>query len=179
MSEVVPQAPPRLRRSRPTDATGLFWCLVFLLISGLTSLADATLFSACCVLACPVCLVWQVVNWCADVQTVREATAWSGRYYGDAGEVPVVDVVVALMRCYRGRLQNVTPQTPLNHLNWMVGDVIPVPATSVAELHRVWLDDLLVDAGVRDLDTELFTGETLDDAIQLVIRGESQRLPVP
>lgn len=168
----MPVAPPinypRVTRPRPTDATGWFWAFVSLVVG----LFFAAIFPpfALVLIAFPFCFLWQFKKWRADSLIVTSATNWCGQHYPDAGGTPIVDFMIALVHDAGVDLENCSPETLIDNLNWMSDD--DQAAYWYPEAHdrtQAWLRDMLADAKIKEPDLTEFSGTTLSDAISVML----------
>lgn len=168
---------PKLMRCRATDATGLFWGFVCLLIAGFFSLLESSRISVILILACSCCIVWQVYIWRHDAKTLRAVVEWCEFHYPDSGGMPIVDFVLALSHDafddFNG-ISTVTPDTRLDTLVWfpdfdMDMDPNGIPIEIRRQYHIWWLEILLGDARIKGIDASELEGETVDAAIQLIL----------
>lgn len=168
MCVALPANLPRVTRPRPTDATGCFWAFISLVVGLIFGAIFPPL--AFVLIAFPFCILWQFKKWRTDSEIVTAATNWCGQHYPNAGGTPIVDFVIALVHSAGADLQDCSPETPIDVLNWMSDDDqaaywYPEPRDRTL----AWLRDVLAEARINDIDLSAFSGTTLRDAINLIL----------
>jgi hypothetical protein len=159
---------PVLQRSRPIDATGLFWSLV-LLFGGLFYSQIWPVIAAVCVFASFTSFIWQFKKWKSDRAVQRQATAWCQKHYASHGNSPVVDLIVAIAHDTGCNLNQLTPTTSLDELNWIADGTEFYRGSGHIHRHQVWLADVVREARIPNIDMSSFYGVNLHDAVLFVI----------
>ena len=178
-SEEPMHGPPRVRHSRRTDATGIFWLLVLLFLAGFASVALGSVAALVCLAACPVCFAWQIIRWRADAVIVREATEWCRLHYPGAGDTSIVDFVIAVAHEAHEPVHSLSPATRLDYLNPMAAEERngdgDFPCADVRDLNAIWLARTCHAAHINGIDVRGLQGETFGDAINQIVT--TQRSP--
>jgi hypothetical protein len=166
---------PAIQRSRPIDATGWFWSFV-LLFAGLFYSQIWPVVGVLLLLASPVCFIWQFKKWRGDSAISRQAVAWCHEHYAAHGDLPVADFIVALAHDTSCNLSQLTPETPLDKINWMSDDDHDVGwNTGYSNRHQIWLANVLRVARIPATDLSDFSGVTLHDAIHFVATSNNAK----
>lgn len=158
------------------DATGLFWGLVSLVV-GLFFAAVFPTFAAV-LIACPFCFVWQVRKWRTDAAIVKEATKWCSQYCPNAGDLPVVDFIIAFAHLADVDISNCTPETNIDTLDWKAEyEQLSSWHPDAEDRTQARLFDVFAEAKINVNERSTIGGTTLQDAIQCLHQFYRQGLP--
>jgi hypothetical protein len=162
---------PFVPRGRPIDATGLFWSFVFVLFgcfyAGMYFGWNYFVFAGVLLLGVIPGMLWQFQIWKLDSTINRQTTEWCNDHYPDLGGTPVVDLVVAMAHIFSIDFCRLTSSTLLVDL---VISADGVNDTSFVELSEM-LECIAHEARIRGVDWSSFSGTTVDDAVQFLVKS--------
>lgn len=145
---------PFAQRSRPIDATGLFWGF----LSVLAGLFYGRIYSSiwCDLSGIAVaagCIFWQFQKWSFDSEVSTNAVEWCQKNYPLLGQTPIVDFVVAYCQITLCDVNQLTPESRFLHSDW---------AIEANSLMKIVLREARIPRG----NVEDFSGATLEEAIK-------------
>ena len=145
------------QRSRPIDATGLFWGFVSVLAGFFYGRIYSTFWFDLAGMALAVaCGFWQLQKWSFDRRVSQTAVKWCQANYPHLGQTPIVDFIVAYCQVTFCDVSQMTPESLLPHSEL---------GMEVDEL----LELILHEARIPRMNAEEFPGSTLGEAIQHAI----------
>ena len=110
------------QRSRPIDATGLFWGFVSVLAGFFYGRIYSTFWFDLAGMALAIaCLFWQLQKWSFDRRVNQTAVKWCQVNYPHLGQTPIVDFIVAYCQVAFCDVSQMTPESLLPHseLHWI------------------------------------------------------------
>ncbi|MFO1021421.1 MAG: hypothetical protein U0903_12100 [Planctomycetales bacterium] len=171
MKTTLTKPHPFVQRGRPIDATGLFWALVLVPIGCFYSVVflgwNDFVLEGVVFLGVVAGLLWQFRRWKFDAVTNRQATEWCRQHYPELVGTPVVDWLVALVHILRIDLRTLKPSSVLVDLAMSAYGKVDMPFDDFPEI----LEDIAYDARICIVEWSSFSGSTVDDAIQFVVRS--------
>ena len=172
--------PLGLKRSRPTDATGLFWAFVSLVVGVFMYLAGISphVF-AIILIALIICISWQIRIWADHRAKLQVARAWCEQFYPKKDVTIILDFAFALAIKMSSDLKNHTPATLIENVNWITHDEwTEYYHPEYNSPTSVWLEEVLADARITDVDINHFEGDTLGDIFTFIIRASKMQMSI-
>ncbi len=166
MSASRQKPPVSIWRTRPINASGLFWSLVSILAGffygGICSSEFYFVFGISALLG----VIWQFKKWSWDLRINRSATEWCRTHYPTFVGTPIMDFIVAFAQIVHDDFGQLAPLSLLDDLNRTSGNAHVGLFVDVKQM----LGCVVMEARIRDVVSSEFSGSTLDDAIQFVCK---------
>lgn len=166
------------RRVRPTDATGLFWAFILLVLAWLFSLTPKSNdWRPLLLLGVPFALAYQIWVWRRDATILREAEAFRRLHFPHAEPWLTLRFLVALSHECERTAAEFHPNMSLDALNEAVSDpeiVPPLTASDKARWHQHWLGWVFIAADLKNVNVEQLPTDTLGNVVNALFGQMSQ-----